>query len=489
MGKAYKINPEINAYILEEKKLNPRLSCRRLSNLVKQRFQYPVSKSTINGLFRETGLSMPIGRRKKVFRASEKIESSSAVFLKAADSLVNGSSALAEIVQKRIPEQNPQSKIEDLIFSSFFEPEYEQSLKIFLENLDQDSQLIKEAQAKLSGLLKEVLGLKVVLSDGSFFYIDSQLHTVWPKPNFPACFASPIFSVKQKLEDIFFRQQPLCLLFASGYESATADFFNCLESFSLVGRKISRIILLDNALEEIESINIPACGRQKIIFGVWPWQFQALEKLKINSEFSRILFRPLANKSFVAQAELELQNPKQKSGVKLNGYCLKSEPEGKIKVIILANSFDQKNGIKDIIMPYLYSWPSLEESFRDFSLKIEALVSQGQKPQAQAGMEGLKIETAKIFSGLCKNYFLALEFLSAKYFLPQDLTLKSQEFLKKEFYALPAARREQIENTILVFKPKPENKLNKYWGYAFCRLNEKKIFSLKNKRLWGILEA
>lgn len=65
MGVIYKLKPEIKDFILEQKKAQPILSCRGLIDVIEGRFQIKVSKSSINALFKEAQLSMPVGRRPK----------------------------------------------------------------------------------------------------------------------------------------------------------------------------------------------------------------------------------------------------------------------------------------------------------------------------------------------------------------------------------------------------------------------------------------
>ena len=65
MGVIHKLKPEIKQFILDEKRSNPMMSCRSLSDLILQRFKIEVSKSSINFIFKEAGLSMPVGRTLK----------------------------------------------------------------------------------------------------------------------------------------------------------------------------------------------------------------------------------------------------------------------------------------------------------------------------------------------------------------------------------------------------------------------------------------
>ena len=63
MGVVYKLTPEIIDFILHQKKENPRLSCRKLTDVVNQTFQIAVSKSSVNKILKESALSSPVGRR------------------------------------------------------------------------------------------------------------------------------------------------------------------------------------------------------------------------------------------------------------------------------------------------------------------------------------------------------------------------------------------------------------------------------------------
>jgi len=65
MGAIHKLKPEVFNFILENKQKDSALSCRSLTRLILEKFQIKVSKSSINSIFKEHNLSMPIGRRQK----------------------------------------------------------------------------------------------------------------------------------------------------------------------------------------------------------------------------------------------------------------------------------------------------------------------------------------------------------------------------------------------------------------------------------------
>lgn len=72
MGVVYKIKPEIVTFIISKKKEKPTLSCRGLVALVEKQFQTKLSKSSINAIIKDGGLSLPVGRRKVKPRAEVK---------------------------------------------------------------------------------------------------------------------------------------------------------------------------------------------------------------------------------------------------------------------------------------------------------------------------------------------------------------------------------------------------------------------------------
>jgi hypothetical protein len=65
MGVIHKLGPEVKDFIIGQKKADVSLSCRSLSILVLEKLGVRVSKSSINAIFLENGLSLPVGRRPK----------------------------------------------------------------------------------------------------------------------------------------------------------------------------------------------------------------------------------------------------------------------------------------------------------------------------------------------------------------------------------------------------------------------------------------
>lgn len=66
MGVIYKFKQEVVDFILQQKKDDPSLSCRRLTVIVQERFQVEVSKSSVNAVLKENSLSNSVGRQSKI---------------------------------------------------------------------------------------------------------------------------------------------------------------------------------------------------------------------------------------------------------------------------------------------------------------------------------------------------------------------------------------------------------------------------------------
>ena len=62
----YKINPEIRDFIIKEAKERPELGCRKLADLIREKFGSEISKSSISAILKAGGLSKPVGRRAMV---------------------------------------------------------------------------------------------------------------------------------------------------------------------------------------------------------------------------------------------------------------------------------------------------------------------------------------------------------------------------------------------------------------------------------------
>lgn len=62
MGVTYKLKDEIINFIIQQKRENPQISCRKLVIILEENFQVHVSKSSVNAILKDAHLSSPVGR-------------------------------------------------------------------------------------------------------------------------------------------------------------------------------------------------------------------------------------------------------------------------------------------------------------------------------------------------------------------------------------------------------------------------------------------
>ena len=93
MGTTHKLKPEVIEFIRKTREEKPTLGCRKIASLVYEKFKVDLSKSSINTIIKNSGLNLPVGRRRKKPRASSGgIPAIKEVIKTAADSVIELSS-------------------------------------------------------------------------------------------------------------------------------------------------------------------------------------------------------------------------------------------------------------------------------------------------------------------------------------------------------------------------------------------------------------
>ncbi|MFH1691015.1 MAG: helix-turn-helix domain-containing protein [Candidatus Omnitrophota bacterium] len=215
MKKPYKADKHVRELIVTVKKADKTISCRSLKQKLLKKHGIKISKSTVNQIIREAGLSRPVGRPvSRSFRNAVASKWAGYVFLLGADRLLNFSAKIADILSKIHPEihhkfETLETVCQALILSRAFynvpfrkmvdyrKEELWQILgrkvnkglfKQFAESFD-DLQPVKEQLVKeFSECLHDVFCIKVVLRNDSFYYFDGRLMSVWPNNNMPLDF-------------------------------------------------------------------------------------------------------------------------------------------------------------------------------------------------------------------------------------------------------------------------------------------------------------
>lgn len=498
MGVIYKLTPEVREFILETKRANPAASCRGITQSVFDKYQINVSKSSVNSLIKEVGLSMPVGRRAKPGRRTLPGEEAGTLLFKAADILLGGTQYFVEAINAKLRADPTrlQAQTDCLLFRESFLSSGEisgpkpgswlwsiaearsskEEVAAYVGALSQVKELPFELSQILSKLCKAVRCIKITLASDPGFYIDGQFHTVWSSANIPLAFSTTISNAKSYINRYFKGNSPLVLFMSPGYDKPTKEFFNFLLAWDSP-QKSYALTLYNEQLQESGEVKIEREKRDYFIFGLWPWQFVGCRKLKRIGEFKSHNFTGLKFPFYLAEAELELSQPDTDRAITLRGYALKHQTNENPHLFILTNAIDYTAEPEELVEIYLNRWPNLEEGLKDFSAKIERSV----KTAESVSVDSLAYPPAgaKDVTMFFSDYIKVLETVIKTHFLPFGLPFGSDQF----FGLRSQIKRGKNSNTVS-FKPPPGYPHLKALEYACRRINEREIILPNGKRLW-----
>jgi len=474
MGVTYKFLPKIEKFILKKKKDQPRLSCRKLSRLVKAKFGISLGKSRINWFLKKEGVSSPVGRKRKRPYAKRILpyKHLGNFFLKCADLSSKGIPSLVDPIKKKFPKFSPfsiQTRNETLLYLKLLEikelEEVKRAEKIleivskisgknyrlstlisYLNKLQETKGLNLEFFNRFVSSLEEGLYLEFLLSSGEVFYLDAQMHSVWSESNIPFDLSLGINKIKEYIDKSFLKDnQPLILQGAGGFDTPTKEFFSFLRVMEK-DVKIKKISLYSEAMRLLDFEPIESKKRYFII-GLWPWQHRSFRTIRQLPKVRDIL-TPFGEKFQVTEIEVELREPKLNQRVRLRGGILRSEE--RTRIIILTNLLD--SALEEIALNYLERWPNLEEGFEDFSKKIELFTYRGsQRGKTPELKFSSTLELEEIFGFWLEN----LSCYCQKHFFPLDYRNLNFLELRERFYNL-------------------EGRLERRTGFIFIRLTPPK---------------
>jgi len=432
MGIVYKLKPEVIARIIEEKKKNQLIGCRKLAKIIYNQFRIKVSKSSINALTKDAGLSMPIGRRPKnpappftpaanlsapvTSEPPVKVEQpiilppptpeaivpiapppaeviveeaahAGLIFLKAADYLLGGTSSIAEIVKHKVSTQTEDvaGKSEYLIYEPLAQKsslEVEKFLQLFAAQKFNISGLefyIQELQFKglnldigrsLTRLFREIRCVRIALSNGNILYLDGQLRSTWPTPYIPYGFSNTLHNLKKYINQCFLQENPMVFYIAPDDDAPPEDFFNFIFALGSNAAQISTLTFCTEQLEEAEVMAVPKNIQYKFIFGLGPKQFGGCAQLRILGNFKPLPLGPLGQELYFASGEVTLSQVHLNKSTALMACVLRKSIDGSNNFILITNLTFDKASPEEIAELYLNHWPQYEDTFGDFRRKI-----------------------------------------------------------------------------------------------------------------------
>lgn len=437
-------------------------------------------------------------------KEGESFECPGAILLKAADYLIGGSFYFADAIREyiRLPQAELLAKTEAAIYMPMCETLKidessacpwpflykvfnKEELFAYLFDLKNHHELNQTVKQLASHIFQEVRCVKINYTDGSSLYLDGQLHTVWSTPHIPYSFVTPIQNLKNYINTCFFSSQPFVIFTAPGYDEPPKELFNFMLSFGSREKRASRMDIFGSKLEELGAVPLEEGKATHFVFGLWPWQFGHYRNIIKLKEFKPFHEEMSKQDFYLAEIELELTQPELEQKIQLRGCALKKGPDDKIRFVILSNIWTKQTP-QELAGLYLQRWPNLEESFQDYSRKIE-LFTYTASPSADIfSTENLSFENEQesAISMLFGNYLKILDTFVRTYFLP--FGYESKDFLatNERFYSLKATVQRQKEAVVVTFHPPAGYKYLADLTYACRRVNEREVVFPRGYRLW-----
>ncbi|MEW6075387.1 MAG: hypothetical protein AB1530_03670 [Candidatus Omnitrophota bacterium] len=336
----------------------------------------------------------------------------------------------------------------------------------------------------ISSTFKEVRYVKLTLSEETNIFLDGQLHTIWSTPNIPYDFSTTIYNINSYVNKYFGGEHPFILFTAPGYDVPIKEFFDLIRVLSSPDKAALKFAFYGNKSEELELKKIET-GKRCFLFGLWPWQFIEHRKVKSLGEFRPYFCEPMKKNIYVANAEIELLQPKENKGVTLNGCALKLSLSEKIGLVVLGNCEYSQLTPEQMLDTYVSRWPNLQEGFQDYSRKVE-LFTYTASSQRFFSAEQVRFDKEKLqtINDLLHYYLLLLDAYVKWHFFPSGFEEKDFSFFREHFYGLRAKIRKEKQRLVFSFKPPSKYPFLKELEYACRRVNEREILLSQNIRLW-----
>jgi hypothetical protein len=501
MGVIHKLKPEIRNFIIKQKEINHQLSCRKLSAMVYEKFQIKVSKSHINAVIKEKGLSSNVGRKPKPKRGIVESDNLGTYMLKSADALIGGVKNIAEMADKYIPEKDDVlNLIETLTYLPLFKEELKpdsglwkltgkqfKSKEIILSYLEQlqGVTILRDAILQaLDYLLDEVLFLRIGFSDNSAFHFDGQLRTLWSSPSIPYDFSITPYKIKSYLVNFAKENQAFVIFTAPGYDLFPANWLDFLFKCSSPDKKIVEIGLMGTDAKQKEKVTFSAPKTCDVIFALWPWQYanyRSLESATLSKPFH---FSAKRQDFYIADAMVKLSQHFINQSVTIRGIILRKSQDAKPELFILTTLPKEKASAEDIVDLYLNRWPNLQEGFKDYGRKIELFTYNVSSHRTFPRKNILSVAAAAGLKECLQAYLEALDTYVRWYFLPAEYKELDLSTTKARFYGLRAQiRKKPGLYTVSFIVPKDYPYL-KDLAYAVDRMNEREIIFADSRRGW-----
>ena len=454
-------------------------------------------------------------------KEDEVFDSMGAFFLKAAELEISKTSILGNIAREVIPKIDilgseiksnmllylPAFGIENVealssydmqglrIFSnSLASQDYAQAVS-FLQDFKMKEQISARLYDECDKNFKEVNHFKFILKDGTIFYVDARLKSIWQETNIPDNFSVCLNKAKSYIEERFIQIfskdiQPILLFNVPSFRSFSPMVSEFIQAFEDIPEKrIKEIGVFASGNRELEDYRNIVPAKRAFVFGFWPWQQQTKEFLKAGVGVVRDLYFPeLARKIYYAESSVEF--PKD-SEINLKLIFLKNSAFSSPRMGLLTNIQDQSMETEDVIKLYLNRWPNFEDTFQDLMSSSERLTYRGfvypvfdEEKEPKKEKLYIQPESPNQLDECLKALFVNLSTASQRHFFPYGYKFADVSTMRERFYSLPGKLKRKDKNFYISLLPPKDYPYSNDLFYAVRRINESDIRDIFGCKIW-----
>ncbi len=426
MGVIHKLKPEIVDFIVKQKSEDPSLSCRGLVAVIEEQFGKKLSKSSVNNVLKELNLSSPVGRHgqssvkktepaAKVFRLSEQkkkemfsdvsqhciladiksvkddklTDGAGNIFLKAAEWELARKPVLEDLLQE-YSMNGDKEKISQIAavlgFLKAFHIESFEGLSRYegqglwalnnieksipesevldvLDSVSQRQEFFLKFSLKVPQNFTQIKGFRFVLKDGSVFFLDARLASVWKNTQhgFNASLVKAVEILAKVLNNV--QAVVLCSFSprTSGKIQENTQIFDFFQSFENVqSKKIQKIELLGEEGQILGDFGEVPHIKRNFIAGIWPWEmlFQRILESKNVLKEGKISYGT-AGRDLMFK-EISLKWAIEGRVFFVRGILL-FDPFMQVPFLALLTNSDPQEDAKTIVLRYCQRWPNMEQ--------------------------------------------------------------------------------------------------------------------------------
>jgi hypothetical protein len=513
--KSTKISSNVKNYVLQRKKKNQDISCRRLANETSENFNINVSKSSISSILKAARISSPVGRNtERVFRPDVESAGAGYAFLLGSSLLLGVSKIISEAVKKAHPLIHlksdtleaiteawimakaiynvPLEKIEDYHKNEMWfivgRKVNKGLLRRYIDALKTLQAVNYQIVSELMHTLQDVHYIRFTLADNAQYILDGQLKSVWKESNIPIDFCTTIDITTSYVKRTFFGPEPI-VVFNSKPESVlgeeVSNFIFSIDGASAAQRirKIDIISPNSNVIKEIPFI-IPE--RRRFIIGIWPWQYKAVADLEKRAATGRVIHETMQRELYYVNDRIRFVQHAHNIEVMLRLIVLKSTKDGPATIAILTNLDEEEWDVKRVIEHYLRRWPNPEAGYKLFlqSTKnpgfFEEFVS-GEKIYKVVQQINAKSDLDALFSVIVE----VLNEFSKRTFFPRECSNWSLLKMRELFYKKQGRiKRDLAEDVFYNILDSNMLEQKEFFSYAAVKFNESSIFDFSGRKLW-----